>query len=102
MRPRARLCLALRRWLLLACLHRTSLLSAVAFVKPASAPLLPDMLAVRNYAWSYARACGAPAGLDYVITRALISRTCQLELPHSFLQVMMEERAAGAGTGTSG
>jgi hypothetical protein len=33
-------------------------------VKPASAPLLPDMLAVRNYAWSY-RACGAPAGLDY-------------------------------------
>ena len=32
--------LVLRRWLLLACLHRTSLLSAAAFVKPlrAAAP----------------------------------------------------------------
>ena len=59
-----------------------------------SAPLLPDILAVRNYAWSYARACGVPAGLDYVITRALISRTCQLELPHSFLRVMQERSTA--------
>ena len=29
---------------------QTSLLSAVAFVKTAFAPLLPDMLAVRDYA----------------------------------------------------
>ena len=69
----------------------------MALVKPASAPLLPNMLAVRDYAWSYAQACGAPAGLDYVITRAMISRTYQLELPHSFLQVMMEEKLLGLG-----
>ena len=55
------------RWLLLACLHRTSLPSAVALVgsvKAATAPLLQDMLAVRDYAWSYAQACGGPDSLD--------------------------------------
>jgi hypothetical protein len=43
------------------------LLRAVALVgsvKAATAPLLPDMLAVRDYAWSYAQACGGPASLD--------------------------------------
>ena len=34
------------------------------FREDGSAPLLPDMLAARNYAWSYARACGGPARLD--------------------------------------
>ena len=77
------------------------MLSAVALVgsvEAATAPLLPDMLAVRDYAWSCARACGGPAGLDGVGAQVgdggsrsqLVSRACQLELPHSFLQVMQE------------
>jgi hypothetical protein len=83
----------LRGWLLLARLHRTPLLSEVALVsseETATAPLPPDMLAVPNYACSYARPCSAAAGLDYAITQALISRTCQLGRPRSFLQVMQE------------
>jgi hypothetical protein len=65
-------------------------------VEAASAPLLRDILAVRDYAWSYARAG--------VITPTLITHTCptcQLELLHSLLQGMQERStAAGVGTGT--
>jgi hypothetical protein len=67
-------------------------------VEAAYAHLLPDMLAVRDCASSY-----APAG---VITRTLITRTCptcQLELLHSLFQVMQgKSTAAGVGTGTIG
>ena len=52
--------LALWRWLLLACLHKTYLPSAAGPVKAATALLPPDMLA--DHEWSYAP-CGGAASL---------------------------------------